>query len=205
MIVFSQNERISKCKAKKAPKLFTRVEIKIMGLEHIQYPPMSQGENQNYCWAASLSWWLKAVRNKTYSVGDLLYIYENWVNDEEGENYGALNEVGMSKLLNDQRWFLHYDKKKNDKIKFEYLDKILKRGPVMVAYYEPKVKGYHMNVIVAGAGLGDVASGLVVMDPNYESFQIRTLSYYKAYYSDIYFIYKAYASPTPTYAYEQSY
>jgi hypothetical protein len=96
----------------------------------------------------------------------------------------------MSKRLHDQRWFLHYDKKKNDKIKFEYLDKLLKRGPEMVAYYEPKVKGFHMNVIVAGAGLGDVASGLVVIDQNYNSFHTSNLQYYKNYYSDIYLIYK---------------
>ena len=176
-----------------------------MGLEHIKTPPVSQGENQNYCWAASLSWWLKATRNRDYSVGDLLYIYENWLNSEEGENYGALNEVGMYKLINDQRWHLHYDKKKTDKITAEYMNRILQRGPVMVAYYEPKVKGFHMNVIVAGAGLGDVASGLLVMDPNYGNFQIRNIKYYKDYYSDIYFIYQAALGSTVSYAYEQSY
>lgn len=106
----------------------------------------------------------------------------------------------MSSLLHDQRWHLHYDQKKSDKITIDYLSSRLSRSPVIVAYYEPKVKGYHLNVIVAGAGLGDVASGLIVMDPNYESFQIRNLKYYKDYYSDIYFIYKAYASATPTYA-----
>ncbi len=173
-----------------------------MGLEHIKNSPVWQGENQNDCWAASLSWWLKAVFNRDLSVSDLIYDYEEVINWEEGENEGALTEKGMYRLLHDQRWHLHYDQKKNDKVTIEYLEGLLARSPVMVAYYEPKVKGFHMNVIVAGAGLGDVASGLVVMDPNYQSFQIRNLKYYKSYYSSIYFIYKASLGSAPTYAYE---
>jgi len=174
-----------------------------MGVEHLKYTPISQGENQNYCWAASLSWWLKAVFNREVSVNDLLFDYENWVNWEDGDNMGALNAKGLFRLMHDQRWHLHYDKDlDNTKITLNYLTDKLSRSPVIVAYYEPKVKGYHMNVIVAGAGFGDVASGLIVMDPNYEQFQIRNLQYYKNYYSKITFMYKAYASPTPTYAYQ---
>lgn len=173
-----------------------------MGLEHLQNPPISQGENQNYCWAASLSWWLKAVFNRNMSVDELMYDYDKYINWEEGENNGALTDKGMYRLLHDQRWHLHYDQKKNDKLTLDYLTGKLSRSPVMVAYYEPKVKGYHMNVIVAGAGIGDSLSGFLVMDPNYDSFQIRNLQYYKNYYSTIYFIYKASASPTPAYAYQ---
>ncbi len=173
-----------------------------MGLEHMKTPPVTQGESDNFCWAASLSWWLKAVRNRKYEIGDLVLMYEKWVNWEEGNQYGSLTDKGMYRLIHDQRWHLFHDEKKNDKITFDYLSKILERGPVMVAYYEPKVSGFHMNVIVAGAGLGDVASGLVVMDPNYENFQIRNLKYYKEYYSSIYFIYATGSSPTPTYAYQ---
>lgn len=173
-----------------------------MGLEHMKTPPVTQGESENFCWAACLSWWLKAVFNREHDMNDIIGYYENWVNWEDGDNYGALNSKGIYKLIHDQRWHLFHDEMKNDKITFSYLDKILKRGPVIVAYYEPAVKGFHMNVIVAGAGLGDVASGLVVMDPNFYSFQIRNLNYYKKYYSSIYFIYKASLGSGVTYAYE---
>ncbi len=176
-----------------------------MGIEHIKTAPVTQGSNQNYCWAASLSWWLRAVRNRKMSVDELIEIYDPWINWESGPNFGALTKEGMNKLVFDQRWHLHFDKMKNDKITIDYLSRKLAVGPVMVAYYEPKVSGYHMNVIVAGAGLGDVASGLVVMDPNYESFQIRNLKYYKDYYSEINFIYKATIGAEPVYAYQQSY
>lgn len=174
-----------------------------MGAEHLKVSPVSQGENQNYCWAASLSWWLKAVFNRNVSVNDLLFDYEEDVNWEEGENEGALNGKGLFKLMHDQRWHLHYDKElDNTKITLGYIAEKLARSPVIVAYYEPKVKGYHMNVIVAGAGLTDTVSGFFVMDPNYDSFQIRNLQYYKNYYAKITFMYKAYASPTPVYAYQ---
>src|ERR1041385_9008488 len=113
-----------------------------MGLEHMKNPPVSQGENQNYCWAASLSWWLKAVFNRNYSVDDLIDIYDKWISWEADDNFGALNEQGMSRLAHDQRWHLYYDQKKSDKITIEYLTKVLSRSPVMVAYYEPRVKGY---------------------------------------------------------------
>lgn len=176
-----------------------------MGLEHLKNPPITQGETQNYCWAASLSWWLKAMWNRKQDMNDIIDIYSDWVNWDDGPSFGTLTTEGLNKLVHDQRWHIHYDTKKNDKITFEYLERILSRGPVMVAYYEPKVEGYHMNVIVAGAGLGDLVSGLVVMDPNYESFQIRPLSYYKEYYSTIVFMYKASLGTEPTYGYAQSY
>ena len=173
-----------------------------MGLEHLQNPPIYQGENANYCWAASLSWWLKAVRKYSYSMDDLIYTYTDWVNWEDEKAIGALTNSGMNKLLHDQRWHLFYDKKKNDKITIDYLNTLLKtRGPVLVAYYEPEVGGFHMNVIVAGAGFGDVASGLVVMDPNYKNFQIRNLNYYKKYYSTIVFAYSTQLGSTPVYGY----
>ena len=173
-----------------------------MGLEHMKNPPVYQGENANYCWAASLSWWLKAVFNRQCKMDEIIYIYGDYVNDEEGRMNGALNEMGLYKLMHDQRWHLHHDKMKNDKVTLDYLSGKLARSPVMVAYYEPSVKGFHMNVIVAGAGIGDLASGLVVMDPNYEQFQIRNLKYYKDYYSNIICMYKASLGPEPTYAYQ---
>jgi hypothetical protein len=176
-----------------------------MGLEHMKTPPVTQGENQNYCWAASLSWWLKAVWNRTYSTDELIFIYGDWINEEEGPSLGALTPEGLNKVAFDQRWHFDFDTMKNDKLTVEYLGRVLARGPVIVAYYEPEVSGYHMNVIVAGAGLNDLVSGLVVMDPNYESFQIRTIQYYKNYYSKIVFLYKTALTGEPKYAYEQSY
>src|ERR1044072_9571161 len=101
-----------------------------MGLEHIQNPPVSQGANQNYCWAASLSWWLKATFNRKYSVDDLIGIYDEWISWEGDDNFGALNEQGMSKIVHDQRWHLHYDQKKSDKITIDYLSSRLSRSPV---------------------------------------------------------------------------
>jgi hypothetical protein len=179
------------------------IEEKIMGLEHLTVTPVSHGENQNYCWAASLSWWLKAVFNRNVSMDDIIYEYEDYINWEEGENTGGLNGKGLFRIMHDQRWHLHYDRElDNTKITLNYILDKLSRSPVIVAYYEPKVKGYHMNVIAAGIGITDSASCFMVMDPNFENFQPRSLQYYKNYYSRITFMYKAYASPTATYAYQ---
>ncbi len=173
-----------------------------MAFKHLSTPPISQGDDPNGCWAASLSWWLKAVRNYEYSYGDILIMYNNWTNKTEGDNYGALTETGLFRLFNDPKWHLSYTSMKNDQLSASKLDKFLVKSPVLVGYFEPKVQGFHMNIIVASAGIDGLATVLTVMDPAYTKFQLRNLSYYKNYYSDITFAYSMTAPSEPVYGYE---
>lgn len=173
-----------------------------MALKHMTTPPITQGDDPNGCWAASLCWWLKAVRNLDYEYWEILVMYDQWTHKTDDANFGALTETGLFKLFNDPKWHLMYKTMKNDKLSASELNSMLARGPVLVGYYEPKVNGYHMNVIVASAGIEGWGMILTVMDPAFESFQFRTLSYYKSYYSGITFAYTMQAPAEPIYGYQ---
>lgn len=173
-----------------------------MALKHLSIQPISQGEDPNGCWAASMSWWLKAVRNYHYDFGELIGMYDEWTYKTKDGNYGALTEKGLYRLFNDPKWHLMNKTMKNDKLNASNLGEMLDRSPVLVGYYEPEVNGYHMNVIVVAAGVDGLATMLTVMDPAYQSFQFRSLSYYKSYYSSIVFAYSMKAPSELIYGYE---
>ncbi|QQS41931.1 MAG: hypothetical protein IPM63_03015 [Acidobacteriota bacterium] len=173
-----------------------------MALKHLAIPPVTQGDDPNGCWAASLKWWLKAARNYEYEYWEILMMYDQWTYKGEDENYGALSEKGLFKLFNDPRWHLMYTTMKNDKLNASEIGTMLERSPVLVGYYEPKVNGYHMNVIVASAGIEGLATILTVMDPAFEAYQFRSLSYYKKYYSGITLAYSMKAPAEPVYGYQ---
>jgi hypothetical protein len=174
-----------------------------MAFKHLSTPPVSQGSDPNGCWAASLSWWLEAVRGYKYSFDDIIFMYEEWTHLEEDSNFGALTEKGLFKLFNDQKWHLMHKNMKNSQLNASKINGFLAKSPVLVGYYEPSVKGFHMNVIVASAGIDGLATALTVMDPAYREFQLRGLSYYKNYYSDIIFAYSMTAPSEPIYGYEE--
>lgn len=186
-----------------------------MGLEHLQYAPEWQGENTNYCWAAGLSWWLKAVRKFNYDFDTIKDIYIDWTHYEDDGNFGALNETGMYKLLNDQRWHLSYETLSSDKLTIDKITGLLQRSPIIIGYQDnnlgtdkdgKKLTGFHMNVIVAGAGKGDKLSAFFVMDPNFQTFQIRNLQYYKnTYCKNALLAYSVQLGSEPVYGYQQSY
>lgn len=173
-----------------------------MSFKHLTTPPVSQGGDPNGCWAASLSWWLKAVRGYEYSYEDICFMYDDWTHQTEDDGFGALTEKGLYLLFNDPKWHLVYETMKNSQLNASKLDKFLARSPVLVGYYEPKVQGFHMNVIVASAGIDGLATILTVMDPSFTEFQFRSLGYYKKYYSEIAFAYSMQAPSEPVYGYE---
>jgi hypothetical protein len=172
-----------------------------MALKHMAIPPVPQGDDPNGCWAASMSWWVKAVRNYEYDFVDMLVMYDEWTHKTDDANFGALTEKGLYKLFNDPKWHLVHTTIKNDKLNASTLNTMLERSPVLVGYYEPAVNGYHMNVIVASAGIDGLATMLTVMDPAFDTFQFRSLAYYKKYYSSIVFAYSMKAPAEPVYGY----
>ena len=183
-----------------------------MGMEHLQYAPEWQGENTNYCWAAGLSWWLKAVRRYKYDFETIKDIYANWTNYKQ-EGFGSLTDVGMYKMLNDGRWHISYEEISSDKFTESKIKNLLRISPVIIGYHDNnlgtdedgnKLTGFHMNVIVAESGSN--SNVFTVMDPNYKSFQTRNIQYYKEYYCGKSFLaYSMTFGNQPTYGYSQSY
>lgn len=182
-----------------------------MGVEHLQYTPEWQGANTNYCWAAGLSWWLKAVRKYNYDFETIKDIYLEYIKYEDDGGFGSLTDKGMYKLLNDSRWHLSYEELSSDQLNVNRIQELLLRSPVNIGYTDgnlgtdengKKLTGFHMNVIVAGAGVGSLLSGYVVMDPNCKSFQVRNLQYYKNYYcGKIFIAYSTKLGGKPIYGY----
>ena len=179
-----------------------------MSREHLNTPPVTQGEDRNGCWAASFAWWLQAVLRRNYSFEDILGMYSRWsvdLDNVESEGYGALNEWGVKIMFNDSRFPVVGIPAMSSSLRIDQVAGLLEKSPVLIAYYEPKVNGYHMNVLAALKNVSAAASGMFVMDPAFTEFQDRQLDYYKRYTKPLYLGYRIGYSPEPVYAYESSY
>lgn len=157
--------------------------------KYTSIPPISQGEDKNGCWAASFAWWLKAVLNKNYSFYDVLEMYAKWVSypeDTEAKDFGALKEQGVKVMFNDPRFPICGQPMLQEKLSSGMVTNLLKTSPILIAYYEPSVDGFHMNVLIELKNSDNLSEGIVVMDPSFETFQTRTLDYYRRYEKALY-------------------
>ncbi|MEZ5427642.1 MAG: hypothetical protein R2747_15345 [Pyrinomonadaceae bacterium] len=170
-----------------------------MGLEHLTTTPISQGADRNGCWAASFAWWLQAVLKKDYSFADVLQMYKKWTNYKGGENadgFGAMTDIGVRFMFNDMRFRIVGEHSDSGKLVVKRANELLNISPVLIAYYEPAVDGYHMNVLVSQVNSENLKDDMFVMDPANESFQVRKLDYYKRYNKAIYLGYYLRQAPS---------
>jgi hypothetical protein len=176
-----------------------------MSREHLNTPPVTQGDDRNGCWAASFSWWLRAVLRRDYSFEDVLAMYNRWtvdIDNVESESYGALNEWGVRLMFNDTRFPVVGMPAMSSDLRVDQVAGLLERSPVLIAYYEPDVSGYHMNVLVTVKNTSAATAGILVMDPAFTEFQDRKLDYYKRYTKPLYLGYRMGYSPETSYGYE---
>ena len=177
-----------------------------MASEYLSVPPVYQG-NTNYCWAACMEWWLKAVRKyQNYDMDKIIYMFSDYIQeDEEGGDSGSLTEQGMYKLLNYQGWHMWYEESHNSRITAEKFDKLLKRSPFLIGYTEfdigtdaegNQLQGFHMNVIVERNG-----EEFTVMDPNFTEFQTRSYEHYRKGAYENFYAYSMKLGSTPVYGY----
>lgn len=181
-----------------------------MGLEHLGITaPILQGNDANGCWAASFAWWLQVVLKKDYTFEDVLMMYKKWSiykeEDEEAEGFGAMTDIGVRVMFNDNRFRVVGEQSDSSKLGVKRANELLNISPVLIAYFEPSVNGYHMNVLVSQVNSVNLSDGMFVMDPSFDSYQIRNLDYYKRYNKAIYLgYYLRQAPPEPQYAYESN-
>jgi hypothetical protein len=88
-------------------------------------------------------------------------------------------------------------------VDMKFVDLYLNSGPTIVAYLEPAVNGYHMNILVAKVPFTE--SHMFVMDPSFDSFQIRKLQYYREKYAKLAFASSKTLGDSPTYGIQQGY
>ena len=147
-----------------------------MGKQHLSYNPVEQGDETTGCWAASMSWWLSAVRNVKYSMTDIAKMYKQNTNAPVGPaTIGGLSDVGVIRLFNDPKWRIWQGWISRQVFKNADVDSYLADSPTFISYYSEELKGAHMNVVVAKApSEGDY----YIMDPSYAQFQVRKMNYY---------------------------
>jgi hypothetical protein len=155
-----------------------------MGLEHLSYPVVRQGSEGMACWAACLSWYGKAVRHFNYTMEEIARRYAHLMAAPTGgNNIGGMDDVPRGQMLRDPIWRLDYFQSNRDNIDLD-LRISLNSSPVLFTYYDPKLNngkgGTHMNVIVARIENSDK---YWIMDPDYDTYQQRTLQYYTEKYS----------------------
>jgi hypothetical protein len=171
--------------------------------------PITQGVDKNGCWAASFAWWCQAVLQRDVTFEDALQMYARWsvdLSNDESENYGALTQWGVRIMFNDNRFPVIGEVTDSSKLRVDQIRRLFDRGPILIAYFEPYVNGYHMNVLVAPLNSANTVGEMIVMDPSYNTFQNRNLNYYKKYTKEIFLGYRMnQAAPVPQYAYESSY
>lgn len=132
--------------------------------------------DETTCWAASLSWWLKAVGGRgEFTQEDLLQEYaQYWKSTSDG----TITKAGMSKLVYDPRWRMDVQWILGFQFSEAILAEHIARGPIYIGYYEKKVGGNHVNVIYQSLEKsGEIR--VKVMEPDGGKHRTRNLSYYR--------------------------
>lgn len=157
MIVFVHFKRINSCKGENAG-FFYKGEIINMSI-YSNTPAIGQID-PTLCWAACLSWWMKAVKRievKQTTLRDRHY--KMWDDD------GTLSDQAMMKLIRNKRYGMTFDSFINaTTFTAESLQEHLDYSPVYVAYTETSSQTKHVNVIYGLTGTGGSAQ-VSVMEP----------------------------------------
>ena len=112
------------------------------------------------CWAASLKWWMKAVKNTSVKQSTLRdRHYKMWSDD------GTLSDQAIQNLIRNKRYGLTLESFLNaTTFTSTSLREHLDYSPVYIAFTETSSGSKHVNVIYGMTGTGNNAQ-LSVMEP----------------------------------------
>lgn len=130
---------------------------------YLHIPAIGQ-KDPTLCWAASLSWWMKAAKSINIDQTTLRDRHFRIWNDD-----GTMSERGISDLIRDTRYGMTFDSFQNaTQFTAEALQEHLDYGPVYVAFTETSTQSKHVNVIFGLQGTGSSAY-VAVMEPQSEA------------------------------------
>lgn len=114
-----------------------------MGTAYEKIPPIGQFDDYS-CWAASLSWWLKAVRGgrPALSQSQLIEEFSQYCDD----NGGMPPRTFRDKVCADARFRLKMTFVTAADLSYYQLD-----TPKLIVYNYPEAGGTHMNVVFKSA------------------------------------------------------
>lgn len=148
-----------------------------MGLQHLIYEPVTQEEEPMGCWACSLSWFAKAVKNQKLTIYQIAEMYRALMaTPPEGKKIGGMGDEGRRRIFSDFRWRLYQTGVPKAELNESFIDSYLSTSPTFICYKDPALSGSHMNIIVARVPF---CNTYWVMDPNCKIFEPRALSYYR--------------------------
>jgi hypothetical protein len=131
-----------------------------MAINYKHFHPVGQYD-ENTCWAACLEWWIRAQNLGNLVQDDLAADYLLTRGDG-----GSLNMNGIVQLMEDPRWgmqrYVYYS---GAQLTADGMKSLLAAGPAYVAYYSPRLKSNHVNVIYDISGSGSHAK-VWAMEPH---------------------------------------
>ena len=147
-------------------------------MNYTEYPRPVAQIDPTACWAASLEWWLTCMNPKRSPARqiDLISRYVRYwdarmeINGKENKDYGTVSAVNFVKMISQPEISMEYLLCTVPDL--QVIRQKLSQSPVIIAYYEPKVKGSHVNVIHStnlDHSLGDIN----VMEPNQGRFESK--------------------------------
>jgi len=141
------------------------------------YPrPVAQFD-QTACWAAGLEWWLRcmsgsrAFRNQYTLINDFVQYWDSTGDPETNPEYGTITGEGLGHVMDDSRIQMDYVVKGTGIWDGSFIEGKLAISPVLIAYNETEVNGFHVNIIHS---LNTSAPDVNVMDPNRGRFRTRS-------------------------------
>jgi hypothetical protein len=131
-----------------------------MAKNYLQIRPVQQFD-PTACWAASLEWWARAIGGRpVIRQIELLNLYLRYwdsSNPDTNPNYGTISRDGLIAVLNDTRWGMSAEAMPGVRLTTTLINQKMRRGPVIVGYYEPAVQGNHV-VVAYGASNTHIAA-----------------------------------------------
>jgi hypothetical protein len=94
-----------------------------------------------------------------------------------GKTIGGMGDKGRTEMFADFKWCLWQAWAKRSNFDIAFVESYLNSSPVLLSYFDPALGGAHMNVLVARVPFTE--SRFFVMDPDYDTYQIRSLQYYR--------------------------
>jgi hypothetical protein len=143
----------------------------------MQFDPMA-------CWAACMEWWLQYMSptrpiTTQYDLAKELKDYTYLPEDNDDENFGGLTREGMLVLIGKTRFKMKAKEMAGISLSSYYLNKKLKKGPVLISFYDIEAGGYHANVIVDASSDGRGNQSVAAMEPRNRMFTGRPIIHYQ--------------------------
>ena len=137
------------------------------------YPRAVAQADSTLCWGASLEWWLRCMSSSRTitNQNDLMSRFVDYWEQADGPNYGTVTAENLVRIMASPSIRMDYTLRPAGRWDSALVTEKLAISPVLIAYLEVEVNGFHVNVIHS---LNNTPTADVnVMDPNRGRYRTR--------------------------------